>query len=135
MKSYGLAAALALLPVGASAEDYVLSLTDTGKRDYYCQIMVTLENRTDETLGEVSGYFYGFIGDEQVGRSRGAWFMNVEAGWSATSTFETPGAPCDLVERYEFIVGACRFSAGFEDQEECAARIGTTAPIAGARTP
>lgn len=121
----------ALLIAGpAAANDYMLSITDTGLREYYCQLTVTLENTTDATLTEISGYFYSFIGDEQVGRSKGAWFMNVGPGDVATATFETPNAPCDQVERYEFVVGACRFDAGFAEKSECAAKIGSSGPIA-----
>lgn len=114
------------------ADEFVLEITDTGQREYYCQIMVTLKNTTSEDLTEISGHFFSYLAGEQVGRSKGAWFMNVPAGQSATAIFETPNAPCNDVEMYEFIVGACRFSSGFEDQSECAGRIGTVAPISRA---
>ena len=107
----------------ASAEDYVLSLEGTGLREYYCQIHVTLENRSGSDLTEISGYFYNFIGSEQVGRSKGTWFLNVPAGATVTSTFETPNAPCNTVERYDFVVGACRFDISFVDKSACAALI------------
>jgi hypothetical protein len=112
-----------LLAGPAGAADYVLSIEDTGKRDYYCQIMVALENRTDTALTEISGHFFSFVGAEQVGRSKGAWFMNVAPGGRAEATFETPNAPCAAVERYTFVVGACRLAAGFEPQVVCAERM------------
>lgn len=126
-----IAVACASLGAGkAAASDFVLALTDTGLREYYCQIMVTLENHTDTPLTEISGFFYAYIGDEQVGRSKGSWFMNVPAEGTATATFETPNAPCDEVERYEFVLGACRIGQGFEDKAACAARITGEAPLA-----
>ena len=120
------------LPVSAAAEgakDYVLSLEGSGLREYYCQITVALENRTDAPLTEISGHFYSYIGAEKVGRSKGAWFMGVAPGGRAEATFETPHAPCDGVERYEFVVGACRIGAGFEDQGYCAGLIGGSGRI------
>ncbi|MEL7203908.1 MAG: hypothetical protein AAFX07_08485 [Pseudomonadota bacterium] len=118
-----------LLTAPALAADYKMSVTDTGLREYYCQLTVTLENTDDAPLGEISGYFYAYIGDEKVGRSKGAWFLNVDSGDTAEATFETPNAPCDTIERYEFVVGACRFEAGFEDKALCAQRIDFTAPL------
>lgn len=128
-RSAALAIPLSFTAAAALAQDYVLTITDTGLREYYCQITVELENKTDEQLTEISGYFYSYIGTEKVGRSKGAWFMNVPPGGTATATFETPNAPCDDVERHAFMVGACRFDAGFADKAECAARIGGTGTI------
>ena len=108
----------------AQAADYELSIVGTGLREYYCQIDVALQNNTDETLTEISGFFYSFVGQAEVGRSKGAWFMNVPAGGSAQATFETPNAPCDDVQSYQFIVGACLFGPTFENKSECAKRIG-----------
>lgn len=108
------------LPATAAAEDYVLSLEGKGLREYYCLITVALENRTDAPLTEIAGYFYSYIGAEQVGRSKGSWFMGVAPGARAEATFETPNAPCDAVERYEFVIGACRIGADFEDKGHCA---------------
>ena len=116
-----IAAALAGGP--ARAADFVLSLTDTGKREYYCQIMVTLENRSDAVLTEVSGHFFSYLGDAEVGRSKGAWFMNVPPGGRAEAVFETPNAPCDAVERYAFVIGACRLGPDFAPQSVCAERM------------
>ncbi|MEM0937101.1 MAG: hypothetical protein AAF865_13985 [Pseudomonadota bacterium] len=123
-KGVSTALALSALAGPGMAADYMLSIVDKGLREYYCQITVTLENTTDEELIEISGFFYSFVGEEEVGRSKGAWFMNVPAGEMATATFETPNAPCDKVETYQFIVGACRFGPSFADKSECAARIG-----------
>ncbi|MEM8958843.1 MAG: hypothetical protein AAGC86_13645 [Pseudomonadota bacterium] len=118
-----------LFPACAMAGDYELQLSDTGQREYYCTATITLENRTAAPLVEISGFFYTFVGDEQVGRSKGAWFMNVPAGESATAVFETPNAPCTEIDRYDFVIGACRIDAGFIDKNECAALVGGTDPI------
>ena len=126
----GLATALCLGAAPLHAGDYLLTLIDSKLREYYCQITVTLENTTDAPLTEISGFFYAYIGDEEVGRSKGAWFMNVPAGGVAEATFETPNAPCDEVERYEFVLGACRLAGpGFEDVATCAPLIGGAAPL------
>ena len=117
------------LPVAAAAEDYVLSLEGTGLREYYCQITVSLENQTDAPLTEISGYVNSYVGAEKVGRSKGSWFMGIAPGARAEATFETPDAPCDAVERYEFVVGACRIGARFEDQDHCAGLMGGTGQI------
>ena len=114
----------------ARADDYHMTLIDTGKREYYCQIMVSLENKTESQLKEISGFFYSYMNGEEVGRSKGTWFMNVPAGQTAEAVFETPNAPCEEVDRYEFVVGACRFGQSFEDQELCATRIGFSNPLA-----
>jgi hypothetical protein len=50
--------------------------------------------------------------------------MGVSPGGRTEAIFETPNAPCDAVERYEFVVGACRIGAGFEDQRHCAGLMG-----------
>ena len=122
------------VPDVALASDYVLSLSDTGKREYYCTATITLENRTDAPLTEISGYFFTFVGEEQVGRSKGSWFMNVPAGGSAEAVFETPNAPCTEIDRYDFIIGACRMDAGFIDKADCASRIDAEAPLASVST-
>ena len=123
MRTAVIVIAAALTGGPASAADYVLSLTDTGKREYYCQIMVTLENRSDTVLTEISGHFLSYLDEAQVGRSKGAWFMNVPPGGRAEAVFETPNAPCDAVERYAFIVGACRLGPDFAPQSVCAERM------------
>ena len=122
-KRLALAALCLVLPVAAAAEDYALSLEGKGLRDYYCQITVALENRTDAPLTEISGYFNSYVGDQKVGRSKGSWFLNVGPGARAEATFETPNAPCDAVEQYEFVVGACRIGTSFEDKARCAGLI------------
>lgn len=113
----------------ALGTDYKMTVTDTGLREYYCQLTVTLENTDAAPLGEISGFFYAYIGDEKVGRSKGAWFLNVAPGATAEATFETPNAPCDTIERYEFVVGACRLNEGFEEKSLCGNRIDFTAPL------
>lgn len=121
---------LCLSAAPAMAEDYHMTLIDTGKREYYCQIMVTLENKSESQLTEISGYFYSYKDGEKVGRSKGTWFMNVPAGETAEAVFETPNAPCEEVDRYEFVVGACRFGQSFEQQELCADKIHFSNPLA-----
>ncbi|MEL6205189.1 MAG: hypothetical protein AAFR47_07745 [Pseudomonadota bacterium] len=125
----GALALCAVVAAGPATAEYVLSLEGTGLREYYCQITVALENTSEAPLTEISGYFYNYVGDEKVGRSKGTWFMGVDPGARAEATFETPNAPCDAVERYEFVVGACRIGAGFEDVGVCAAQMRGTGPI------
>ena len=129
VNALGQITAISLGATPLHAADYAITLTDTGLREYYCQITVALENTTDAPLTEISGFFYAYIGEEKVGRSKGSWFMNVPPGGTATATFETPNAPCDDVERYEFVLGACRIGAGFEDVSDCAARVEGAAPL------
>ncbi|MEM1429745.1 MAG: hypothetical protein AAGG09_09825 [Pseudomonadota bacterium] len=129
MKKTLFAALISLSPAMASAADYMLALKETGLREYYCTITVSLTNMSDTTLTEISGFFYSYIGGEQVGRSKGTWFMNVSPGEEIARVFETPNAPCDDVTRYEFVVGACRLGAGFEDVSVCAERIGAEPPL------
>ena len=126
----GLITALILGAAPLHAADYRLTLTESGLREYYCQITVALENTTDAPLTEISGFFYAYIGAEQVGRSKGSWFMNVPPGGTASATFETPNAPCDEVERYEFVLGACRLQGpGFDDVATCAPLIEGATPL------
>lgn len=121
--------AVGLWAGAAQADDYVLTLHETGLREYYCTMRVSLENRSEETLTEISGYFYSFIDGEQVGRSKGAWFMSVPPGGTAEAVFETPNAPCDRATRYDFVVGACRLGPRFEDKSLCTERIQGTGLI------
>ncbi len=123
---------LALAPSVALASDYVLAIESKGLREYYCTITVSLENVSAKKLTEISGFFYSYIEDEMVGRSKGAWFMNVEPSSVQKAVFETPNAPCDDVTRYEFVVGACRFDAGFEDVSACEGRLIYKAPLMAA---
>jgi len=127
--TFGAAVLAGTLAGAAAAEDYRLKLAHTGLRDYYCQITVTLENASDAPLTEINGHFYSYVGSENVGRSKGAWFMNVAPGETAAATFETPNVPCDEVDRYEFVLGACRIGPQFEDKSACLKRLGVTAPI------
>lgn len=130
MKISGLVALLAFMIVGtAQASDYTLALEGTGKREYYCTKTVSLKNETAEPLIEISGFFYAFVDDEKVGRSKGAWFMNVPPGGKADAVFETPNAPCEAITRYDFVLGACRIGNTFEDKTSCAARISGSGPI------
>ncbi|MCV3272854.1 hypothetical protein [Roseobacter sinensis] len=68
-----------------------------------------------------------------MGRSKGASFFNVAPGASATATFETPNAPCDAVERYDMVIGACRIDASFADKSLCAERMVLAPPFGNAR--
>lgn len=116
-------ALLAASPSVAGAADFALSLSSTGKRDYYCVVSVVLENRSTAPLTELSGYFLSYVGEEKVGRSKGAWFINMPAGSRVEATFETPNIPCEAVDRHVFTIGACRIGAGFEDPAVCADRL------------
>ncbi|MEM9248849.1 MAG: hypothetical protein AAGB05_09165 [Pseudomonadota bacterium] len=128
MRTIALAASV-MIAGGPSSAQYLLEIEGFGLREYYCQITVSLENQSDSPLTEISGFFYNYIGEEKVGRSKGAWFMSVAPGARAEATFETPNAPCDAVERYEFVVGACRLGAGFEEKSVCAGLIRGSGPI------
>ncbi|MEM8824470.1 MAG: hypothetical protein AAGF30_12730 [Pseudomonadota bacterium] len=127
MRPLALAFLLAL-PSPALA-DWALDLVGTGQREYYCTGTVRLTNQSDAPLTELSGFFLIHLDGEQVGRSKGTWFMNVPPGGTAEAVFETPNAPCAEADRWEFVVGACRVDAGFEDKAACAARIDVTAPL------
>ena len=80
----------------------------------------------------MNGHFFSFLGDEHVGRSKGASFLNLAPGDSAEAVFETPNAPCDDVTSYRFVIGACRIESSFIDKAECAGLIDSTDPISGA---
>lgn len=123
-----IAAALVALSTPAVA-DYTLEIINTGLTDYYCSITVKLTNRSDKKLTEINGYFISFVGDQDVGRSRGASFLHVAAHQSDEAEFLTPNAPCDDVTRYRFVVGACRFETSFADRTACAPLIIPVAPI------
>ncbi|MGB3554990.1 MAG: hypothetical protein WBA25_10160 [Jannaschia sp.] len=118
------------LPLPALAADWRLELLETGQREYYCTGTIRLTNKGDAALTELSGFFLIEIDGEQVGRSKGNWFLNLAPGASAEAVFETPNAPCAEADRWTFVVGACRLDAGFEDKAACAARIDTVAPLA-----
>ena len=129
-KSFGILAALAAaailtLPIDAARADEPLKigLTDTGKREYYCQATFELSAPADAPYQDVNGYFYVFVDDEQVGRSKGASFRFTDGNNAASATFETPNAPCQDVNGYVFVVGACMQDSGFVDRNECAATI------------
>lgn len=127
--------AIALITFAAPAlAEYRLEITETGQRDYYCIITVELTNDSAEPLTEINAFFLNYIGQEQVGRSKGASFFNVAPGASATATFETPNAPCVEVERYDMVIGACRLDASFAEKAICADRMALTAPF-GTATP
>ncbi|WP_224826721.1 DUF4232 domain-containing protein [Cognatishimia sp. MH4019] len=125
------AAALSASLATTAAADYMLTLQDTGMRSYYCTITVSLTNTTDTPLTEVNGHFFSFLGEEQVGRSKGASFLNIAPGDSAEAVFETPNAPCDEVTSYRFIIGACRIDSSFINKADCATLIDATEPISG----
>lgn len=121
---------------GPAAADYTLALKELGKRDYYCTITVELTNGTDQPLTEINAFFLNYIGDAEVGRSKGASFANVAPGASVTATFETPNAPCSAtdtdVESYRMVVGACRIGVGFEDKSVCVDKMNLAPPFSAA---
>ncbi|WP_299206118.1 hypothetical protein [uncultured Tateyamaria sp.] len=124
--------ATCLLLSAPAVADYSLAITDTGKRDYYCTITVALTNDSDAHLTEINGFFLNYIGDKQVGRSKGASFFNVAPGTSVSAVFETPNAPCTEVERYDMIIGACRLGSSFEDKSVCVDQMALTPPFGAA---
>jgi len=128
MCRYVLAAFMFLLATPSFAE-YRLEFEKTSFREYYCGVTLTMTNDSEETLVEINGFVASFTGDEQVGRSRGASFLNLKPGESATHIFEAPNAPCDEATSYKFLVGACRFGPSFADKEDCAALIRGIAPV------
>lgn len=133
MRAAVLLAALAWATAGAADEPaHRLSLTDTGLREYYCTVTLSLENHGAEAVTEINGYLLSEIDGAKVGRSKGASFLNVAPGASAEATFETPNAPCDDVEAYVFVIGACREGAGFQDRAACAEAIAPEPPVRAA---
>jgi len=116
----------------AWADGYTLALKETGKRDYYCTVTIALTNETAEPLTEINAFFLNFIGDTQVGRSKGASFLNVGPGETATATFETPNAPCAEVDSYHMVIGACRLGIGFDEKAVCVERMRLDPPFAKA---
>ncbi|MEL7164990.1 MAG: hypothetical protein AAGL96_05910 [Pseudomonadota bacterium] len=119
-----------------AAAEYTLALQEIGKRDYYCTITVELTNSTDKPLTEINAFFLNYVGETEVGRSKGASFSNVAPGASATATFETPNAPCSAtdtdVETYKMIIGACRIDVGFEDKAVCVDKMKLAPPFSAA---
>ena len=115
---------LAIPPFPAVAgEGMTLTLQDTGKREYYCQATFELASPGEAMFQDVNGYFYVFVDDEQVGRSKGSSFRFDEGNSAASATFETPNAPCTDVNGFVFVVGACMQANSFVDRTECAAAI------------
>ena len=121
----GLLAATVLMPTGTASAEAGLSiaLTDTGKREYYCQATFELSTPAEAPYQDVNGYFYVFVDDERVGRSKGASFRFADGDNAASATFETPNAPCPDVNGYVFVVGACMQGSVFIDRTECASSI------------
>lgn len=78
-----LTAAATLLLTGTALADYRMTLQETGMLDYYCSITVSLENLSDEPLAEINGHFFSYVGEEEVGRSRGALFLDMLPGAAA----------------------------------------------------
>ncbi|MEM6460278.1 MAG: hypothetical protein AAF724_00015 [Pseudomonadota bacterium] len=112
-----------------TAETMALKLHDTGKREYYCTATFKLSAGKDPAYQDVNGYFYVFVGDEQVGRSKGASFRFNGGETTASATFETPNAPCTDVDGYVFVIGACMQNNAFVDQSACAASIAPSGPV------
>ncbi|MEM1046822.1 MAG: hypothetical protein AAGL24_11735 [Pseudomonadota bacterium] len=125
----GFGAGLATAHPAFAESAFQLALRDTGKREYYCTATFELTAQTVVPYRDVNGYFYVFVGDQQVGRSKGTSFNFAGGNTSAEATFETPNAPCPDVDGYVFVVGACLQESGFADQAECAAAIDATAPV------
>ena len=114
----------------ASAEtNFELELKETGKRDYYCTATFALTAQASAAFQDVNGYFYVFVDDDQVGRSKGASFRFGDGEASASAVFETPNAPCDEVNGYRFVVGACMRGNSFMDRAACASAITPVAPV------
>jgi len=130
----GLAVALALPASIAHAEpDLAFTLTETGQREYYCTATFELAAPGGAAFQDVNGFFYVFVGDEQVGRSKGSSFRFDDGQSAASATFETPNAPCGDVDGYVFVVGACMQDGSFIDRNECAAAIGADEPVTEVR--
>ncbi|MEL6202375.1 MAG: hypothetical protein AAFR39_08450 [Pseudomonadota bacterium] len=122
-----MAAAMFFAAVSPAAPEtlYNLERKETGLREYYCQATFELTSQQASRFADINGFFYVFVGNEQVGRSKGASFRFDEGVKSASATFETPNAPCDDIDGYVFVVGACMEGRRFADRNECAATIGT----------
>ncbi|MEM7025349.1 MAG: hypothetical protein AAF637_22580 [Pseudomonadota bacterium] len=114
---------------GPAVADYRMELSGTGMEDYYCRITVALRNETSSPLAEINGHFYSFVGEDNVGRSRGASFLNAAPGDRVEASFLTPNAPCDQVTGYQFVIGGCRLEGPFVDPGVCADRIVPIEPI------
>ncbi|MCR9121432.1 MAG: hypothetical protein NXH91_04105 [Phyllobacteriaceae bacterium] len=110
-------------PANAMDDALTLALEETGQREYYCTATFALTQPDGVAYQDVNGFFYVFVGDEQVGRSKGASFGFGEGETSASATFETPNAPCADVDGYVFVVGACMQNGSFTDRNACAATI------------
>ncbi|WP_306051243.1 hypothetical protein [Oceaniradius stylonematis] len=110
-------------PANATDDALTLALEETGQREYYCTTTFALTKPDSVAYQEVNGFFYVFVGDEQVGRSKGASFGFADGETSASATFETPNAPCADVDSYVFVVGACMQNGSFTDRNACAATI------------
>lgn len=132
MKTQWMTAAFCACAASSSMADYAIEIEGTGMRAYYCTITVSLHNQTDAPLTEVNGHFFSYLDGTQVGRSKGASFLNVAPDGRAEAVFETPNAPCDEVTSYQFVIGACRIDTAFIPKQDCAALIDPVAPIMGA---
>jgi len=122
--------------IGSAAKtDYLLEFSGTSFREYYCGVTLVMTNQSDAPLVEINAFVASYIGDEQIGRSRGASFLNLGPGESASALFEAPHAPCDEATRYEFVVGACRIDTSFSAHEDCSSRITGIDPVAETARP
>ncbi|WP_421724418.1 hypothetical protein [Bauldia sp.] len=121
-------AASTLLPANAEPI-FELSLQETGKRDYYCTATFALTAQRSEPFQEVNGFFHAFVDDDQVGRTRAASFRFDEGQMSSTAVFESPDLPCEAINGYAFVVGACLRDRRFIDLTECAAEIAPVPPV------
>ena len=118
-----LASAISPVAPASAGQTLTMVLQETGQREYYCTATFQMRGGDEAPYRDVNGYFYIFVGDKQVGRSKGASFLFGDGGSAASATFETPNAPCAEVDGYVFVVGACMLGNGFADRNRCAADI------------
>ncbi len=113
------------------AAEFRLSVADTGSRDYYCTVSVTVENGTAARLDDLNGVFDLLAGGGRVGSTRAGSFFAVAPGAAMTATFESPDAPCADIDGYRFLINSCRIDGQFLAADQCAGRITVVAPIQG----
>ena len=124
-----IASTVAIAAPAFAGQGLSMDLKDTGQREYYCTATFEMTLPSEAPYQDVNGYFYVFVDDEQVGRSKGSSFRFLDGATTASATFETPNAPCGDVNGYVFVVGACMQGNGFADRSECAASIMPSGPV------
>lgn len=105
-----------------------LSLEGVGQRDYYCTALFALTSLDVPPVQDVNGYFEVYVNGERFGRSSGASFRFDEGETITSAVFETPNAPCEKIDGYVFVVGACIQGTTFIDRTACAASIRLVSP-------